>query len=568
MRLLASALIGLILAAPVAAQENPLAGSWKFSIYEQGQQVTFWLVQFESKDGKVIGSAEPLKGAPRVKLDDIKITGDTMAVKMQATIFGGGGPQQITFEYEGKIPKPGAKKIFGSLTQGAMTVPAIMEATTAKSSFDLDREILQKMPTDPKALIAIVDVIDKAKDNKVEVKDLQAWVDGSLKAAELYGPRFQLKHNMRLLSALQGQKMYASVGVETALRMSKQIDPKMPLDTQANILSLASNALRGGGEAKEADVLDGRLDSLETQAYADYAGAKADFKLTKFDGRKGKSKRTVLVELFTGAMCPPCVACDLAFDGLEKSYGPNEVVLLQYHMHIPAPEPMSNLDSDARFDYYADAYAKKVRGTPTNLFNGKLDATGGGAREDAAEKYKEYVGVVNKMLEAPETIKLTATAVRTGDKIAITAKVSNLDKPGDKVRLRLALVEDWVRFKGGNGLQYHHRVVRAMPALKADAPKDKGKDKDKDKAKEKDKEKEPERTTGAKGVALKAKNSEHKTIVDLEEVRASLNKYLNEDYTDGPRPLRMRNLSVVAFVQDDESFEVLQAVNVPVKQEK
>lgn len=537
MRLLPSALVVLILAAPVAAQDDGLTGSWKFSIYEQGQPITFWLIQLESKDGKVTATAEPLKGAPRVKLQDIARTGDTLAIKMQATIFGGGAPQQVNFEYEGKLPKPGAKKIFGSLTQGSLTVPAIMEATTAKTPFDVDREILTKTPTDPKALNAIIEVIDKAKENKVDVKDLQAWVDGSLKTAELYGPRFQTKHSMRLLGALQGQKMYATVGIETARKLSKQVDPKLPLDTQASILSLAANALRGGGETNEANALDARLDTIEAQAYTEYTSAKGEFLITKFAGRKAKSKRTVLVELFTGAQCPPCVACDLAFDGLEKSYGTSEVVLLQYHMHIPAPEPMSNLDSDARFDFYADAYAKKVRGTPTTIFNGKLDAPGGGSREDAKDKYMEYCGVVNKMLEALDTISVTANAVRTGDKIAISAKVAGLDKPGDKIKLRLALVEDWVRFKGGNGLQYHHRVVRALPG-------------------------------GAKGISLKDKGMEHQVNVDLEELKAGLNKYLNEDYSEGPRPMRMRSLSVVAFVQDDESIEVLQAVNVPVKNEK
>jgi hypothetical protein len=227
----------------------------------------------------------------------------------------------------------------------------------------------------------------------------------------------------------------------------------------------------------------------------------------------------------------------MAFDGVARTYGPGEAVLLQYHLHIPGGDPMSTADSYERFDYYVDAYKPKVRGTPSNFFNGKLDALLGGSREDAEDKYKEYSGVINKMLETPDTVKLTATAVRKGEKVAITAKVEGLDKPGDKVRLRLALVEDWVRYKGGNGLQYHHRVVRAMPK-------------------------------GAEGISLKQKGMEHQATVDIVELRASLNKFLNEDYSEGPRPMRMRNLSVVAFVQDDANFEVLQAVNVPVREEK
>jgi hypothetical protein len=532
--------MGLILTAPAVAGEDGLAGYWKLTLYPQGEQNPFWLVHLDKdKDNKMTASFDPLKGAPRAKIEDVKQDGDTIKIKFSVTITTEGGQRQVPCDYEGKLPKPGAKKIFGSLIFGKSTFPAVMEATAAKTIFEADREIVLRTPSDPRALVAILDLIDRAKDNKVDVKDLQTWVDGSLKAAAMYGPRFQMKHNISLLTALQGQKAYASVGVETARKASKLIDAKMPLDTQAQIMSLAAIALRGGGQTKEADTLDFRLDQLENQAYADFSTSKSalNFKTEKFPGRKAKSNRAVLVELFTGAQCPPCVASDMAFDGLEKTYQSGEVVLLQYHMHIPGPDPMSNTDSDLRFDFYADAYPKKVRGTPANLFNGKLEATGGGDRDDAPDKYKEFCNVVNKLLEAPDTLKLSASAVGTGSKIDIHAKVANLDKPGDKMRLRLVLVEDWVRYQGGNGLQYHHRVVRAMPG-------------------------------GAKGVPVKEKDFEHKANIDLDELRASLNKYLNEDYPEGPRPMRLRNLSVVAFVQNDESAEVLQAVNVPVRQEQ
>ncbi len=41
--------------------------------------------------------------------------------------------------------------------------------------------------------------------------------------------------------------------------------------------------------------------------------------------------------MFTGAECPPCVAVDLAFDGLLKAYKPTDVICLQY-LH-PAAGP-------------------------------------------------------------------------------------------------------------------------------------------------------------------------------------------------------------------------------------
>lgn len=532
---LPAVVFSLLAAAPVRAGDEGLVGHWKFTLHAGGPQA-LWLIHFDkAKDGKLTATAEALKGAPKVKLEDIKLGGDTLTIKLRATILGQGGQREIIFDYEGKLPKPGAKKIFGSIREGTSTIPSIMESTGAKTLFELDRETLLRTPTDPRAFDAIFDVIARAKENQVEVKDLQGIVESSLKASELYGPRFQLKHQLTLLKALQGQKMYSEIGLETARRVAKQIDAQTPLDTQLEVLCQVASALRSGGQAAEANALDGRLDKLEGQAYSEYLPKALNFKTQKFAGRKAKSDRAVLVEVFTGAQCPPCVAADMAFDGLEKTYAPGEVVLLQYHMHIPAPDPMSNSDNDARFEQYVAAFPTKVRGTPTNLFNGKVIA-GGGGRDEAADVYKDFCESVNKQLETATEVKVSAGAIRTGGKIAILAKVQNVDKPGEKVRLRLALVEDWVRYKGRNGLQYHHRIVRAMPG-------------------------------GAKGVALKQRDFEHKAIVDLDDLRISLNKYLDEDYTDGPRPMRLRHLSVVAFVQNDETSEVLQAVNVPVRQE-
>src|ERR1043166_1172460 len=502
MRFTFSALVALIVATPVVAQEDGLTGYWKFNVHDGGIQ-SYWLMHIEKdKDNKLVVSAEPLNGAPKVKTTDVAIDGDTMRMKLIATINTSQGPKQLTFEFEARLPNPGAKKIFGSFSEGGSTVAVVLETTAAKTPFEVDREMVLKTPNDPRTPAAVIDLIEKAKENKVDAKDLQAWVDTSMKTAEILGPHFQRKHGIRMLSGLQGQKAYESIAVETARRLIKLADPKLPLDAQSEVLGAAAKALRTTGEAKEAETLAVRLDGLEVKAYEEY-NAKPPFKTEKFTGRKAKSNRAVLVELFTGAQCPPCVAADLAFDGLERTYGPGEVVLLQYHMDIPAPEPMINKDADDRFKHYADAFPKQVRGMPTALFNGKIEAPGGGSRDDAVDKYKEYCEAVNKRLELADAVKLAASAARTGEKIDITAKVEGVDKPGAKVRLRLVLVEDWVRFKGGNGIQYHHRVVRAMPG-------------------------------GVRGIAIEGKDLEHKANVDLDELRANLNRYLDDEFPDGP----------------------------------
>ena len=87
------------------------------------------------------------------------------------------------------------------------------------------------------------------------------------------------------------------------------------------------------------------------------------------------------MELFTGTQCCPCVAADVALGALAQTYEPTELALLQYHMHIPGPDPMTNLDTEARWKHYLGAFAptKTQFGVPTAVFNGKTFRVGGGA---------------------------------------------------------------------------------------------------------------------------------------------------------------------------------------------
>ena len=241
-----------------------------------------------------------------------------------------------------------------------------------------------------------------------------------------------------------------------------------------------ATALRLRGKADQAKALDAKLDSLIVKGYDEH-NKKDPFPIEKFKGRKGKSKRAVLVELFTGRRCPPCVAADLGFDALAKAFKPSEVVLLQYHLHIPGPDPLTNTDTEARQEFYGRA----IRGTPAIMFNGKAEAPGGGARDDAEDFFQKYHALVEKHLEKDTGLEVTASAVRKDDKVHIQASVKNIESPSKDLRLRLALVEDWARYQGRNGMIYHHRVVRVLPG-------------------------------GADGMALTKKDAEKSVVVDLE----------------------------------------------------
>ena len=115
-----------------------------------------------------------------------------------------------------------------------------------------------------------------------------------------------------------------------------------------------------------------------------------------------------------------------------------------------------------------------------------------------------------------------------------------MTEPGDKKKLRFVLVEDTVRYAGGNKLRFHHMVVRALPG-------------------------------GPDGIALTDTASSQTASASLPEIKTDLTKYL-DDYaaTKRPfpkrdRPMDMKHLKAIAFVQDDESAEILQAAIVDVK---
>ena len=74
------------------------------------------------------------------------------------------------------------------------------------------------------------------------------------------------------------------------------------------------------GKTEELKALDERFAKLDTLLDKEYLAKMPPFKSEPFAGRKSKSNRAVVMELFTGAQLRgPCIAADLGFDGLEKS---------------------------------------------------------------------------------------------------------------------------------------------------------------------------------------------------------------------------------------------------------
>jgi hypothetical protein len=526
-------LAGLLLLLPGSARaaEPELAGNWKVTMLDAGEQPSPWLLRLDVKDGKWTGKvlSRGDVGGERVAestVSDVKVTDDRILL----TITVKGRP--LTFE--GKLPRDKSGTVRGSMYWITNQLfPALLEPTQLQSledTFEINKEIVAKGAGDLRFFVAAFELLAEAGKKKAKAEDVRGWADKAFRAADAHGPRWQRHVAEQEAHFLLKGGGFTDLALTYARRAERLLDPKASSAEQVSVLGTLVRALKEAGKADELKEVEARLDKIDVS-----------LKPEKFAGRKGKSTRAVLVELFTGAQCPPCVGADLAFDALGKTYNPAEVVLLEYHEHIPGPDALTSKDTEARLEYYQRA----IKGTPTMLFDGRPLQASGGSADEAPSLYEAYREVLDEqLLERPAGAKVTATAVRKGNKIDITAEASDVDKPDDPLRLRVALVEEEVRYAGSNQLRLHHHVVRAFPG-------------------------------GAEGVAIKGKTGKQAVTVDLDELRKELTKYLDETakkvaeageaFPKAGRPMELKNLKIVAFVQNDKTKEVLQAVQADVR---
>lgn len=165
--------------------------------------------------------------------------------------------------------------------------------------------------------------------------------------------------------------------------------------------------------------------------------------------------RVALVELFTGSGCFPCVAADLAFDGIVDNFPEALVAPLVYHRHAPEPDPMTTPASDVRALFY------QANGVPRVFYNGVSGEVGGGNRTRAVALYQRYRDSVEQALGAPPEAAVSVNASRTGERIHVDARISGLPRDARFLRLQIVLAEKQLHFHGENGIHLHPMVVRA-----------------------------------------------------------------------------------------------------------
>ena len=593
-RMLFGLSIALVVAAtaPVSVLAQGAEGAWKVAYVANGAfENTVAIVKVKVKDGKTTG--EMIAGTPRFKeltFKSVTQEGDVLRIALQV------GAAELLFE--ANVPKQAAKKLLGVMSIDGNLFPGMMTATEeetldAKSSFrpldcppmqqartllarpntlrfqaaqskdpekkkellkqaaaadkaakaetpKLFRDVLDKHADSPAVFDASLSLIRAAKTSAANPGDVKAWANTGAVAAKAYGPRFEGDFASQVTTALLGAEGMEKLALEYARQAEKALSPKASESDQVKVLGMLVRALKKNNQENDAKAYEPRIAKLDLVLDTQYAAKYPGFKGAEFKGRTSKSERAVLMELFTGATCPPCVAADLAFDVLQKTYKANELVLIQYHVHIPGPDPMTNPDTEERWRYYTKAFPGEVRGVPSSLFNGAPRASGGGGFANAEKKYEAYREVIDPLLEEKAGARLTAEVQRDGDRIDINVKVSDLNEPDANKKLRILLAEETVRYAGSNKIRLHHNVVRAFPG-------------------------------GVEGMPLKDAASRHKVSINLGELRTGLTKYLDNFEATGrafanpARPMAFENLRVIAFVQDDSTHEILQAVQVQVQ---
>ncbi len=262
---------------------------------------------------------------------------------------------------------------------------------------------------------------------------------------------------------------------------------------------------------------------------------------TAEDGNK-----TVLVELFTGIGCPPCVGADLGLAALGKSVPNNKAIILRFHQHIPLPDGLVNQDSEERGTYY------ETGSTPTvTIDGGVIDSRFyAGPIPMANNAYMVFRKVIDPRLTLKTGVAIKLSAEVTDGQLKVSAEVTGIpEEVLPSCRLRMAIVENEVRTivpMGSNGIRNHELLVREMPG-------------------------------GAKGIPPRKGELKYSVTTPVSEIQQRVEDYIKR-YEVGRRfefPVEMKPpikgpLSLVAWVQNDKpdkeanSRPVLQAAIVPV----
>jgi hypothetical protein len=293
-------------------------------------------------------------------------------------------------------------------------------------------------------------------------------------------------------------------------------------------LGSVSDRLESAWKRLHNDDLSG-LSEFKLQAYEQFI---EDFEVDLSGISFDSESPNLLIELFTGSSCPPCIAADMSCAILSRKLSPEHFTVLQYHLHSPGPDPLTNADSEARFFSYSGS------GTPAAFLNGRALNSLGGPPSSIPANVMSLMTELRKELSLKPPLRIELTGNRSGkNRISCSANVA-ADSLSARWRLIVVLAEDKIHFTGENGVPIHEMVVRKVltPPLGAE-PQD-----------------EQLAWSG---------------MIDLDNLRTELNEFLSHDeqkysYQFPEKPLDLKELHLVAFVQDQQNRRIRQVQSIPV----
>jgi hypothetical protein len=536
-------------------------GTWKLVLLAFGED-EFAILDIAQNRGKARAfvtstRARFLGQSENVAVESLAIRNDTISFELK-------GPAGVN-RFEGKLARQEGKagKVLGSFTFQGELHPARLEKTASRQVGDLQRselvpsflaargvedpksklkklqEGLHKYAGNPTNYLYYTEILATAEAAGLSADEVSELIKSWRADAEPYGPAWIGEVRLKALRALGLAKPYAEISLQLAQETDKELDPTANVERRAAIAGLLAYAANLAGKTDIAKEAQARAATLESQIDKEYEKKVPPFHPEAYAGRKDpQADSVVLVELFTGAQCPPCVAVDVAFGALLQTYKPTEMIGLQHHLHIPRPDPLANKDTQARQEYFGE----EVGGTPTIFFSGQPDAEGGGSMGDAEAKYKQFREVIDRQLEGKKEADINLSASQSGDEITIHAQATlvNQKEPArSRPKLRLVLTEKAIRYVGTNKLRFHHQVVRDFPG-------------------------------GVEGKDLSSGQGQLDVKLNLSNLKRDIESYLSDYAKLRPFPtplpeIALENLSVVAFVQDDANKHVLHAASVPVR---
>ena len=322
---------------------------------------------------------------------------------------------------------------------------------------------------------------------------------------------------------------------ELRYMMDGYLTGKMPASKIAEMTDLYSRT--HGGDTSE---LSAQLDRRYREHFSTPLHPKP------YEDESQAPHHTVLAEFVTGAGCEPCTAVDFSFEAELQRYSRKDLALIVYHMHAPTSDPMSNASAEERFKYY------DVHGAPTIFLNGEKVVPGEGTKSESQRVFDSLDQQIEERLNSPAGAKLEVSAKLDRGVVQSVVRVGSVSENDHPLRLQLALVEDEISYSGENGLRFHPMVVRNL--AHADGSSVAG-------------------FTVAAGTDTSVRYE-----FNLKQIEADNLKYydwyigdlfkrvgIKASFREKRYEIDEHNLSVVAFVQDDTTKRVLDAVYVKVE---